>query len=454
MSSPLSRKLALDNECVALVLQGGGALGAYQAGVFDELTAIDVAPTWVAGVSIGAINAALIAGNAVEHRLERLHAFWDLVSSGPARMAPPLDAQRGAFNQWSAWCAATFGVPGFFAPRLPPAVLQPDGSEGALSVYGNDALRSTLERLVDFDRINADDAIRLSVGAVDVATGNSTWFDNRHHVIGPEHIMASGALPPAFAPVEIDGASYWDGGIVSNTPLQYALDTRGDEKLLVIQVDLFPARGPVPTNLAGVLQRQKDILYSSRSRFTTEKIAEMQRLRGAMRRLIRRLPVELRDDPDLLALDATLHTSQVDIVHLIYRQGAFESASKDYEFSRPSMLEHWTAGVDDMRRTHQHLDWLEGSTVDRDVTVYDLAQGFDAAPSSRDEPDHEEKVALVRASRALAEPRPKSRASAAPRRSTEQAGAAAKSPGATNERGSAPKRSRAAAGSRKRLPHP
>ena len=406
MHSALSRKLALDNECVALVLQGGGALGAYQAGVFEELTAIEVAPTWVAGVSIGAINAALIAGNAVEHRIDRLRAFWDRVTSGPAWVAPPFDLQRGAFNQWSAWCAATFGVPGFFVPRLPPAALQPDGSDGALGIYDNAALRSTLEELVDFDRINADDAIRLSVGAVDVATGNSMWFDNRHHAIGPAHIMASCALPPAFAPVEIDGASYWDGGIVSNTPLQYVLDTRGDEKLLVVQVDLFPARGPVPTNLAGVLQRQKDILYSSRSRFTTEKIAEMQRLRGAMRRLIRRLPVALRDDPDLLALDATLHTAQVDIVHLIYRQGAFESASKDYEFSRPSMREHWTAGVGDMRRTHLHLDRLEGSAVDRDVTVYDLAQGYDAAPSSRDEPDHEEKVALVRASRTLARSRP------------------------------------------------
>jgi NTE family protein len=408
MPSPLSRKLALDNECVALVLQGGGALGAYQAGVFEEMAAIEIEPTWVAGVSIGAINAALIAGNAPEHRIEKLHAFWDLVSSGPARAAPIFDTQRGAFNQWSAMVAATFGVPGFYAPRVPPAVLQPNGSEGALSYYDNSALKATLERLVDFDRINAK-TTRLSVGAVNIATGNSTWFDNGSTTIGPEHIMASGALPPAFAPVTIDGASYWDGGILSNTPLQYVLDTRRvdsmRDKLFVVQVDLFPARGPVPTNLAGVLQRQKDILYSSRSRFTTEKIAEMQRLRGALQRLIRRLPEDLRGDPALRALDATLHTSRVDIVHLIYRQSRFESESKDYEFSRPSMLEHWASGIDDMRRTHEHLDWLEPSTIDRDVTVYDLAQGFDAAPSSKDEPDHEEKAALVRASRTLTKKR-------------------------------------------------
>jgi NTE family protein len=403
MHSPLSHKLALDNASVALVLQGGGALGAYQAGAFEEMLAVGVEPTWVAGVSIGAINGALIAGNAPEHRVDRLRTFWELVTSGPARAAPLVEGQRGAFNQWSAWWAATFGVPGFYAPRMPPPLLQPDGGEGAQSVYDNSALKSTLERLVDFDRINAGhrDTMRFSAGAVDVATGNSAWFDNRHIRIGPEHVMASGALPPAFAPVVIDDRSYWDGGIVSNTPLQYVLDTRPDERLLVMQVDLFPARGPVPTNLAGVLQRHKDILYSSRSRFTTEKLAEMQRLRGALRRLIRRLPTGLRNDDDLRALDATLHTSRVDIVHLIYRQSAFENASKDYEFSRPSMLDHWAAGVGDMRRTHQHLDWLEASAIDRDVTVYDLAQGFDAAPSSRDEPDHEEKTALVRASRKL-----------------------------------------------------
>ena len=401
MTYPLSHKLALDNERVALVLQGGGALGAYQAGVFEELLAIDVEPTWVAGVSIGAINAALIAGNAPEHRLARLHEFWDLVSSGPARHAPPFDSQRTVFNQWSAAWAATFGVPGFYQPRVPPAALQPDGTPGALSVYDNGALKTTLERLVDFDRINAK-GMRLSVGAVNVATGNSKWFDNVDSVIGPEHVMASGALPPAFAPVTIGDGTYWDGGIVSNTPLQYVLDARGDDKLFVVQVDLFPSRGPLPVNLGGVLQRHKDIMYSSRSRFTTEKIAEMQRLRGAMRRLIRHLPESLRDNPDLRALDATLHTQRVDIVHLIYRQSAYESESKDYEFSRPSMHDHWQRGIDDMRRTHQHLDWLEPSAVDPDVTVYDLAQGYEAAPSSKDEPDHAEKVALIEASKTLA----------------------------------------------------
>ena len=429
MPLSLSRKLALDNERVVLVLQGGGALGAYQAGVFEELTAIDAEPTWVAGVSIGAINAALIAGNAREHRLDRLREFWELVSSGPARQAPVLYAQRGAFNQWSAAWAATFGVPGFYRPRVPPPMLQPEGTPGALSIYDAGELRSTLERLVDFDRINAK-TMRLSMGAVDVATGNSKWFDNfdpdpKRATIGPEHIMASGALPPAFAPVLIDGHAYWDGGILSNTPLQYVLDERDDEKLLIVQVDLFPARGPVPTHLAGVLQRHKDIMYSSRSRFTTEKIAEMQRLRGAMRRLIRRLPEPLRDDPDLRALDASLRSPHVDIVHLIYRQNTFESDSKDYEFSRPSMREHWAAGIADMRCTHEHLDGLEASRPDSGVTVYDLAQGFNAAPGATAPPDREEKIALAKASETLVR-KPSARKTKASRVSARKPGKSAR----------------------------
>lgn len=415
MPSPLKRKLVLENEPVALVLQGGGALGAYQAGVFEELVGIDVEVQWVTGVSIGAINAALIAGNAPEHRIDRLREFWDCVSSGPARIAPLFETQREFFNQWSAGYAATFGVPGFYRPRFPPAAFQPDGTEAALGIYDTADLKSTLERLVDFDRINAK-TMRFSVGAVNVATGNSAWFDNQDITIGPEHVMASGALPPAFAPVVIGDAAYWDGGILSNTPLQYVLDARDDrtmgDKLLVVQVDLFPARGPVPENLGDVLERHKDIMYSSRSRFTTEKIAEMQRLRGSLRRLIQRLPTDLRDDRDLKALEAALRSPCVDIVHLIYRQSAFEGASKDYEFSRPSMHDHWQAGIADMRRTHENLDWLEASSLDHDVTVYDLAQGFQAAPRGVTRRERREAAAVSRVDAHLAKPARKT----APRR--------------------------------------
>ena len=391
MSFALRRKIRLDHEHIAFVLQGGGALGAYQAGVFEELVALPGEPHWVAGVSIGAINAALIAGNAPQQRLARLAEFWQLVSSGPVRGLPSAalfgDHQRGAFNQWSAAWSASFGVPGFYRPRLPPALFAPDGSPGAISIYDNSDLRATLARLVDFDRINSYDGasrsselMRLSVGAVNVATGNSIYFDNTKEKIGPEHIMASCALPPAFAPVVIGGESYWDGGIVSNTPLQYVLDERGAGKLMIVQVDLFPARGAIPIDLPGVLQRQKDIMYSSRTRYSTTKVAELQRTRRAMQRLIARLPPKLRDDSDVRALAATLSTAPVDIVHLIYRQSAWESESKDYEFSRASVDEHWAAGRRDMQRTREHPDWLSGANLDEGVRVYDLGQGFEAAP--------------------------------------------------------------------------
>ena len=412
MPSTIARRLSRDLEHVALVLQGGGALGAYQAGVFEQLSNRVKEIHWVAGVSIGAINAALIAGNAPAQRLDALHAFWNLVSSGPARVAPFVEAQRSAFNQWSSTFAATIGVPGFYRPRVPPALFQPDGTPGALGIYDVSELRSTLERLVDFDRINAKE-MRFSVGAVNVATGNSAWFDNHDPdiVIGPEHVMASGALPPAFPPVQIDGESYWDGGVLSNTPLQYVLDNRPDERMLVVQIDLFPARGPVPINLAGVMTRHKDITYSSRSRFSSAKIAEMESLRGAMRRLIGRLPENLRDDPDLRSLKASLRSHPVDIVHLIYRQSAFERESKDYEFSRPSIEDRWAIGVADMKKTYQHLEQLEPTSIDSDVTVYDLAQGFDAAPGA----DRRERDRIERAEKALDEPAKRARK---PRRTT------------------------------------
>ena len=212
-----------------LVLQGGGALGSYQAGAYQALCHFDFEPEWVAGISIGAVNAAIIAGNAPEMRVERLKEFWQMVSA-PVPWSPLAkgDRERAFFNETSAALIAAFGVPGFFIPRFPPAPLWPQGSPQSQSYYDTTPLRATLERLVDFDRIN-DLKTRLSVGAVGVTSGNFTYFDNvtfkkQGKKIGPEHIMASGALPPGFPAIEIDGEHYWDGGIASNTPLDYVLD--------------------------------------------------------------------------------------------------------------------------------------------------------------------------------------------------------------------------------------
>ena len=368
----IDRKVRIDHEHIALVLQGGGALGAYQAGVYEEIATIPTEPHWVAGVSIGAINAALIAGNPPARRVERLREFWDLVSSGLSGIAPLHDAQRTAFHQASAAFSALAGVTGFYQPRIPPAFFQPEGSDGAISFYDAAPLRATLERLVDFDLINSK-KVRLSVGAVNVRTGNSVYFDNHVQPIGPEHIMASGALPPAFAPVMVDGEPYWDGGIVSNTPLQYVLDHRGMQKMLIAQVDLFSARGALPTTMPAVLSRHKDIMYSSRTRFNTDKAAELQRSKQAICKLIAKLPARLRNDPDVQYLAAANRTSHVDIVHLIYRQSRFELESKDYEFSRVTVREHWEAGQRDMQRSIAHPEWLLKSNLEEGVTVYDLA---------------------------------------------------------------------------------
>ena len=324
-----------DEEAI-LVLQGGGALGAYQAGVFESLGRVYREPTWVAGISIGAINAALIAGNAAARRVPRLREFWDTVSSAlptPLIGASTTTTAREALNESHASQVMLFGVPGFFKPRFPPAPFQPPGTLEAISYYDTSPLAATLERLVDFDRINAG-AVRLSVGAVNVRTGNFEYFDSAKQAIDVRHIMASGALPPGFAPVEIDGEHYWDGGLVSNTPLQYVLDQPGKRRRVVFQVDLFSAHGALPKNLGDVIEREKDIRFSSRTRLNTTNELDRQVIAQAAQRLIAKLPPELRDDPDVRALSQVRCESAVDVVHLIYRSKHYESQSKDYEFSR------------------------------------------------------------------------------------------------------------------------
>ncbi|MGB4346156.1 MAG: patatin-like phospholipase family protein [Burkholderiaceae bacterium] len=370
---------------IAYVLQGGGALGAYQAGVYEELFSTPYQPDWVAGVSIGAINAALIVGNPPEKRVERLVEFWNLVSSGmllldeTLSMAPWLKAgadmteSRSTFNQLSAWQAALLGIPGFYQPRVPPPAFQPDGSAAALSVYDTEPLRATLERLIDFDLINSK-KIRLSLGSVNIRTGNSHYFDNVETNIGPDHVMASGALPPAFPPVLIDGEAYWDGGILSNTPLQHVLDVREKScNLLVFQVDLFNARGMVPVNFEEVLKRQKDILYSSRTRYSSNTVTEMVNTRKAINDLLAKLPPDLLDDPEVQHLAELTQVAPVDLVHLIYRPGPADLESKDYEFSRVSVRERWQAGKRDVHDVLTHPEWLKMAGSKAGATQYDLA---------------------------------------------------------------------------------
>ncbi|WP_077036674.1 patatin-like phospholipase family protein [Pelomonas sp. KK5] len=358
----------------ALVLQGGGALGSYQAGVYEALSRAGQQPDWVAGVSIGAINAALIAGNAPGRRVQRLREFWELVSSAPAQRLPVWFGDRALQNQWSANAAALVGIPGFFRPRVSPLALL-GAAAPQTSWYDTAPLRETLERLVDFDRLNdARHGLRLSVGAVDVASGDAKVFDNGSTRIGPEHIMASGALPPGFPPVPVDERLYWDGGLVSNTPLQFVLDAQPHtEALLVWQVDLFSAAGPLPTTMSEVMERQKDITYSSRTRRNTDALAANLNLQQAIADLIDKLPPALRDDPSVAAVQAQLTHAPIDIFHLIYRDKPYETESKDYEFSRATVDEHWAAGLRDMEQTLAHPEALRSEVQTNGVTTFDLA---------------------------------------------------------------------------------
>ena len=360
-----------------LVLQGGGALGSYQAGAFQALCAASFEPEWVAGISIGAINAAIIAGNEARHRVERLKEFWEMVSASVS-WNPMLngDRSRSLFNETSAALIATFGVPGFFTPRIPPAPLWPQGSPQALSYYDTAPLKKTLERLVDFDRIN-DLKCRLSVGAVGITSGNFRYFDNVEFKregkrIGPEHIMASGALPPGFPAVLIDGEYYWDGGIASNTPLDFVLDAETDRDLLIFQVDLFSARGRLPETLLEAAEREKDIRFSSRTRMNTDKNRQVHNARKAVLDLIGKLPDNLQHDPSVEYLRKVAKENTVTVVHLIYKSKNYETNSKDYDFSHVGMVEHWNAGVRDVHLSMRHKEWLEKPQSGETMVTYDL----------------------------------------------------------------------------------
>jgi NTE family protein len=373
-----------------LVLQGGGALGSYQAGAYQALCHHDFEPEWVAGISIGAINAAIIAGNPRETRVERLKEFWEMVSS-PVSWSPVTksDRARSLFNETSAALIATFGVPGFFTPRLPPAPMWPPGSPQSLSYYDTTPLKKTLERLVDFDRIN-DCNVRLSIGAVGVTSGNFKYFDNFEFKklgkkIGPEHVMASGALPPGFPSVVIEGEHYWDGGIASNTPLDFVLDEQVDRDLLIFQVDLFCSRGLLPESLLEAAEREKDIRFSSRTRMNTDKNRQLHNARVAVRDLIGKLPDYLKNDPSAELLRKAAKENTVTVVHLIYRSKNYESSSKDYDFSRVGMVEHWGAGERDVYLSMRHKDWLERPQSGETMVTYDLTGDVTDVPDGKEE---------------------------------------------------------------------
>jgi NTE family protein len=283
------------------------------------------------------------------------------------------ELSRGLLNHMSAGAAVLTGVPSFFEPRLPVAWLHPPGSLEATSYYGTARLKSTLEELIDFDLLNSGDT-RFSVGAVNVTSGNFVYFDNTTHRIRPEHVMASGALPPALPAIEIEGEFYWDGGLVSNTPLQWVLESEPQRDTLAFQVDLWNARGAFPRNVAEVMTRQKEIQYSSRTRSNSDRFRYTQKLRNTFASLLEKLPADLQNLPELDVLRPVASAKAYNIVQLIYRAKGYEGDYKDYEFSRLSMEEHWRAGYYDTVRVLRHPEVLQRPDNIEGVLTFDLEQ--------------------------------------------------------------------------------
>jgi NTE family protein len=366
-------------ERIALVLQGGGALGAYQGGVYQALAEANLHPDWVAGISIGAINSALIAGSPPEKRVERLREFWEFVSAPPLgipyfpRVNLGDEYAHSIVNQLRSFSNLLFGAPGFFKARQPPPFLYPPLSPATMSYYDIAPLKEMLERLVDFDLINAR-TTRFSVGTVNIRNGNFVYFDNATHQIGPHHVMASGSLPPGFPATEIEGEFYWDGGLVSNTPLQWLLDSRPRQDTLVFQLDLWNARGELPRNFIEVELRQKDIRFSSRTRAATDQFKQMQMARQTAAKALEKLPKDLLQSPEIGMLAELADEKVYNIIQLIYRAKNYEGCSKDYEFSRRTMEEHWKAGYNDAVRTLRHPEVLQRPDRADGVFTFDLAE--------------------------------------------------------------------------------
>jgi len=368
--APLGRPDRCDQ--IALVLQGGGALGAYQAGVYQALHEANLEPDFVSGVSIGAINAAIISGNRPERRLERLRAFWERITERKIwNYTPDGDVFRKARNAASSLVTMVQGQPGFFQPQKVSPWSSFAGSATSTSYYDSTPLRETLLELVDFDLLNTR-PIRMAVGAVNVLSGNFYYFDNENEEITPEHIMASGALPPALPMIKIGTEYFWDGGIVSNTPLQHLLELENLTNTLVFQVDLFSARGELPRDMQDVLARQKDIMYSSRTRYTTDIYGKLHNLKTQLGKALAKIPDGQlsNEEQDLKHHLATL--PDITILHLIYQQKAYEGHAKDYEFSGTSMREHWQSGYEDTKRTLGRRDWVTMPPHGAGIVIHDV----------------------------------------------------------------------------------
>jgi NTE family protein len=346
---------------VVLVLQGGGALGAYQVGVYQALHEAGIEPDWVIGTSIGAINASLIAGNRPEHRMARLDAFWSQVEqyggSGPF-------SAFDAFG-WGNWVAnlstVARGIPDFFTPNLGAwrGSRAPLGVEAA-SYYSTAPLRATLSELVDVEYL-CQCRLRMTVGAVNVCSGEMRYFDTRNERLGIEHVMASGALPPAFGAIRIDGQPYWDGGIYSNTPIEAVLDDNPRRDSLIFAVNVWHQDGPEPDSIWQVMGRQKDIQYASRADSHILRQKQIHRLRHVIRELHKQIPPARRKDPKVAELAAWGCGTTVHVAHLVAPRLDGEDHTKDIDFTRGGVHARRAAGYADTLRMIERAPWREAA---------------------------------------------------------------------------------------------
>jgi NTE family protein len=352
---PSARHKISDYGQIVLVLQGGGALGAYQAGVYQAMHDAGIEPDWVIGTSIGAINASLIAGNKPEHRLAKLQEFWNRVGHSPAleAIAGLPWVGRGLPN----WMTLTTGVPGFFEPN-PFAFIGPyvPLSADAAGYYSTHPLETTLTELVDFSLIQ-NCMPRLTVGAAQVRTSEMHYFDSRKTKLTVRHVMASGALPPAFPAIRIDGELYWDGGILSNTPVETVLDDNPRRNSVVFAVHIWNPDGPEPETIWEVLNRQKDIQYSSRAISHVRRQKQIHRLRHIIAELTARLPEADRENDVVREMAAYGCLTHMHIVRLVAPPLAGDDHTKDMDFSRAGIQSRWVTGVEDARRVLADAPW-------------------------------------------------------------------------------------------------
>jgi NTE family protein len=338
---------------VVLVLQGGGALGSYQAGVYQALQEAGVEPDWIVGTSIGAINASLIAGNAPQDRLARLNEFWSRVSQWDFRSVLP-----GFGDKWSYWTTLTHGIFGLFAPN--PLAHAGEGyplGPDRAGYYSTTPLQATLSELVDFDLINRGSP-RLTVGAAHVRTSQMTYFDSRRCRLDVKHIMASGALPPAFPAVRVDGELYWDGGILSNTPTEVVFDDNPRRDSVIFSVHLWNPVGAEPTTMAEVLNRQKDVQYSSRIASQITRHQQAHRLRHVINELAARLPESERDRPEMKELMSYGCQTRMHVVQLLAPQLSYEDHTKDVDFSPAGIRQRWDAGYAHTKAVLAREPWV------------------------------------------------------------------------------------------------